>query len=127
MKIGVQIQPQGTTMAEMRRAWEQADAMGVDSLWTWDHFYPLFGDPDAAHFEGYTLLAAMATRTEILSCSPTWPEPSITSLAVDSCWVSALAGLSVTTTNTATNLGQHPDGSSCSVKHFRSSLTASRN
>jgi probable F420-dependent oxidoreductase len=64
MKIGVQIQPQGTTMAEMRRAWEQADAMGVDSLWTWDHFYPLFGDPDAAHFEGYTLLAAMAATTQ---------------------------------------------------------------
>ncbi len=64
MKIGVQIQPQGTTLAEMRRAWEQADAMGVDSLWTWDHFYPLFGDPDAAHFEGYTLLAAMAATTQ---------------------------------------------------------------
>jgi probable F420-dependent oxidoreductase len=63
MKIGVQIQPQGTSMAAMRQAWEQLDAMGVDSLWTWDHFYPLFGDPDAAHFEGYTLLAAMAATT----------------------------------------------------------------
>jgi probable F420-dependent oxidoreductase len=64
MKIGVQIQPQGTSMADLRKTWEQADAKGVDSLWTWDHFYPLFGDPDATHFEGYTLLAAMAATTK---------------------------------------------------------------
>lgn len=37
--------------------------MGVDSIWTWDHFYPLYGDPDATHFEGYTLIAAMAADT----------------------------------------------------------------
>ena len=29
----------------------------------WDHFFPLYGDPDAAHFEAYTLLAAMAVET----------------------------------------------------------------
>jgi probable F420-dependent oxidoreductase len=63
MKIGVQLHPQATTMADLRRAWEQADAMKVDSLWTWDHFYPLYGDPDAGHFEGYSILAAMAATT----------------------------------------------------------------
>ena len=40
-----------------------ADEMGADSIWVWDHFYPLYGDPDAAHFEAYTLLAAMAADT----------------------------------------------------------------
>ncbi len=63
MKIGVQLHPQGTNMAELRRAWEEADGLGVDSLWTWDHFYPLYGDPDATHFEGYAILAAMAATT----------------------------------------------------------------
>ena len=63
MKIGVQIQPQATSVTEMRDAWKAADALGVDSLWTWDHFYPLFGDPDATHFECYSLLAAMAVDT----------------------------------------------------------------
>jgi probable F420-dependent oxidoreductase len=63
MKIGVQLHPQATSLAEMRTAWKVADAMGVDSIWTWDHFYPLYGDPDAAHFECYTLLAAMAADT----------------------------------------------------------------
>jgi len=37
--------------------------MGVDSLWVWDHFYPLYGDPLGAHFEAYTLLAALAAQT----------------------------------------------------------------
>jgi probable F420-dependent oxidoreductase len=63
MKIGVQIQPQATSVTEMRDAWKAADALGVDSLWTWDHFYPLFGDPDATHFECYSLLSAMAVDT----------------------------------------------------------------
>ena len=63
MKIGVQLHPQATTVKEMRDAWKAADALGVDSLWTWDHFYPLYGDPDAPHFEAYTLLAAMAADT----------------------------------------------------------------
>ena len=63
MKIGVQIHPQGTTTADMQRTWQAADAMGVDSLWIWDHFYPLYGDPEATHFECYSLLAAMAVTT----------------------------------------------------------------
>lgn len=63
MKIGVQIHPQATSVQTMRATWEAADAMGVDSIWTWDHFYPLYGDADAAHFECYSLLAAMAATT----------------------------------------------------------------
>ena len=63
MKIGVQLHPQGTTAAELRDAWQRADALGVDSLWLWDHFYPLYGDPEASHFECYALLAAMASTT----------------------------------------------------------------
>jgi probable F420-dependent oxidoreductase len=63
MKIGVQLHPQDTSVAEMREAWKRADAIGVDSIWLWDHFYPLYGDPDARHFECYTLLAALAADT----------------------------------------------------------------
>jgi probable F420-dependent oxidoreductase len=63
VKVGVQLHPQATTTAAMRQAWKHADAIGVDSLWVWDHFYPLYGDPDATHFEAYTLLAAMAADT----------------------------------------------------------------
>jgi probable F420-dependent oxidoreductase len=48
----------------MRTAWKAADDLGVDSIWTWDHFFPLYGEPDAAHFEAWTLLSAMAVDTE---------------------------------------------------------------
>ncbi|MFN8035346.1 MAG: LLM class F420-dependent oxidoreductase [Acidimicrobiia bacterium] len=63
-KVGVQLHPQATTSDELLAAARAADALGVDSIWVWDHFYPLYGDPDAAHFEAYTLLAAMAAQTE---------------------------------------------------------------
>jgi probable F420-dependent oxidoreductase len=63
LKVGVQLHPQATTTDDLRAAWRAADALGVDSIWTWDHFYPLYGDPDAAHFEGMALLAGMACDT----------------------------------------------------------------
>jgi probable F420-dependent oxidoreductase len=62
-KIGVQLHPQATTVDQLRDAWRAADDLGVDSIWVWDHFFPLYGDPHAAHFEAYTLLAAMAVET----------------------------------------------------------------
>ena len=61
--VGVQLAPQATTTDELRRSWREADAEGLDSIWVWDHFFPLYGDPEAAHFEGWTLLAAMAVET----------------------------------------------------------------
>lgn len=63
MKVGVQLQPQATSVESLRAAWRTADELGVDSIWLWDHFFPLYGDPDAAHLEAYTLLAAMAVDT----------------------------------------------------------------
>jgi len=62
-KVGVQLHPQHSSMEDLRTAWQAADRMGVDSIWTWDHFYPLYGEPDGAHFEGWSLLAAMAVDT----------------------------------------------------------------
>src|SRR5690242_17124685 len=62
-RVGVQLHPQQTTVAAMREAWKRADALGVDSIYVWDHFFPLYGDPEGAHFEAYSLLAAMAVDT----------------------------------------------------------------
>jgi probable F420-dependent oxidoreductase len=50
-------------MDDLRRAWKGADDLGVDAIFGWDHFHPLFGDPDGLHFEGWTVLAAMACET----------------------------------------------------------------
>lgn len=70
VKIGVQLPPQHVPMSRLRRAWKLADDMGVDSIWTWDHFFPLHGDPDGLHFEGLATLAAMAESTSHATIGP---------------------------------------------------------
>jgi probable F420-dependent oxidoreductase len=62
-KVGVHIRPQHTSVEAMRAAWKGADALGVDSITVWDHFYPLTGDRGGTHFECWSLLAAMACDT----------------------------------------------------------------
>lgn len=62
IKVGVQVKPQHTSYADYEQAWLAADALGVDSLWNWDHFFPLSGDPDGLHYEGWTTLAAIGPQ-----------------------------------------------------------------
>jgi probable F420-dependent oxidoreductase len=62
-RIGIQLHPQHTSYASLAEAARRADSLGVDSIWVWDHFYPLYGDPQGNHFEAYTLLAALAAQT----------------------------------------------------------------
>jgi probable F420-dependent oxidoreductase len=62
-RIGVQLHPQATDMPTLLDAARRIDDAGFDSLWTWDHFFPLYGDPDASHFEGWTLLTGLAMVT----------------------------------------------------------------
>jgi probable F420-dependent oxidoreductase len=64
VRIGVQLQPQHATYAELRRACADAEEIGADIVFTWDHFYPLYGPADGAHFECWTTLAAWAEATE---------------------------------------------------------------
>ena len=64
IKVGAQIHPQQAGYARMRAAWQEVEALGADALFNWDHFFPLYGDPDGPHFEAWTLLAAMAEATE---------------------------------------------------------------
>jgi probable F420-dependent oxidoreductase len=64
VRVGAQIQPQHTSYGQMRDAWLKAEEIGVDTLFDWDHFFPLYGDPEGKHFECWTMLAAMAEVTE---------------------------------------------------------------
>jgi probable F420-dependent oxidoreductase len=69
-KVGVTIHPQQCTIAQLRDAWRRADAVGVDSIWFWDHFFPLYGNPDGNHFECWSLLAAAAVDTHAPQIGP---------------------------------------------------------
>jgi probable F420-dependent oxidoreductase len=63
LRIGLQVQPQHADYAAIRRTVHEAEDLGVDIVFNWDHFYPLNGDPDGKHFECWTMLGAWAEQT----------------------------------------------------------------
>jgi probable F420-dependent oxidoreductase len=63
LRVGVQLQPQHAEYADLRRAVARAEEAGVDIVFNWDHFYPLYGEPEGKHFECWTMLAAWAEAT----------------------------------------------------------------
>jgi probable F420-dependent oxidoreductase len=63
-RIGVQLQPQhSSNYGYLRDAVRRCEDIGVDVAFNWDHFYPLYGDPDGAHYECWTMLGAWAEQT----------------------------------------------------------------
>jgi probable F420-dependent oxidoreductase len=62
--IGVQVIPQHGDLEAMKRAWIEADSLGVDRIYNWDHFFPLSGERNGKHFESLTVQAAMAALTQ---------------------------------------------------------------
>ena len=64
VRIGVQLQPQhAPDYALIRDAVRRAEDLGADIAFNWDHFYPLYGGRDGAHFECWTMLGAWAEQT----------------------------------------------------------------
>lgn len=63
VRISMQSKPQHATFDQIARGWQEAEAIGVDCIFTWDHFYPLSGEPDGPHFGSDALLAAMGALT----------------------------------------------------------------
>lgn len=64
IRIGVQLAPQHAEYDDIRRAAVRFEQMGVDILYNWDHFFPLWGDPEGKHFECWTMLGSWAEMTE---------------------------------------------------------------
>ena len=64
LRIGVQLQPQHAPQySHLRDAVRRCEDIGVDVAFNWDHFFPLYGDPDGAHYECWTMLGAWAEQT----------------------------------------------------------------
>lgn len=66
-RIGIMTPPQQVTYDELLRLWQEADAHpAIEHAWLFDHLMPIGGDLDGPILEGWTLLAALAARTERL-------------------------------------------------------------
>ncbi|MGI9649120.1 MAG: LLM class F420-dependent oxidoreductase [Acidimicrobiia bacterium] len=63
-EIAVQFAPEHSDYDTIRRQVVKAEEMGIDIAYNLDHFFPLFGEPDGAHFECWTMLASWAEVTE---------------------------------------------------------------
>jgi probable F420-dependent oxidoreductase len=63
VRIGIQLQPQHADYGMIREALAEAEEIGADVAFNWDHFYPLYGEPEGKHFECWTMLAAWAEQT----------------------------------------------------------------
>jgi alkanesulfonate monooxygenase SsuD/methylene tetrahydromethanopterin reductase-like flavin-dependent oxidoreductase (luciferase family) len=63
IRSGVLIWNQYTTWSDMRDIALEAQRLGIDSLWTWDHLYPIFGDPLGPMLEGYMVLGGWSQVT----------------------------------------------------------------
>jgi F420-dependent oxidoreductase-like protein len=67
LRWGIKTAPQHTTYEAMLGVWQEADQTPVfEHAWLFDHFAPIHGDVNGPCFEGWTLLAALAARTERL-------------------------------------------------------------
>ena len=64
VRFGVQTGQQMVEWDTMLDLWRKADSWGYDSLWNFDHFYPIFVAPEGPCFEGWTTLAALAQATK---------------------------------------------------------------
>ena len=65
MRFGIKTSPQNTTWPDMLAVWQAADGIELfESAWTFDHFYPIFSDPNGPCMEGWITLTALAQATE---------------------------------------------------------------
>ena len=65
VRFGIQTAQQNLSWREILDVWTAADSWGYDSLWLFDHFYPIFSDPAGPCHEGWTMLAALAHSTRL--------------------------------------------------------------
>jgi len=66
IKFGIQTGQQDVTYKEILATWKEAEALGFDSAWNFDHFMPIRGDENGPCLEAWTLLGALATQTSRL-------------------------------------------------------------
>jgi F420-dependent oxidoreductase-like protein len=83
VRLGALCWNQYTDWPSLLAAGLRAEALGYESLWTWDHLYPIVGSSDGPIHEGWLTLAAWAQATEririgLMVGANTFREPALT-------------------------------------------------
>jgi alkanesulfonate monooxygenase SsuD/methylene tetrahydromethanopterin reductase-like flavin-dependent oxidoreductase (luciferase family) len=64
LKLGANLWNQYTDWPAFLDGMLRAEDLGFDSLFTWDHVYPIVGTPEGPAIEAYTAMAAVASQTK---------------------------------------------------------------
>jgi alkanesulfonate monooxygenase SsuD/methylene tetrahydromethanopterin reductase-like flavin-dependent oxidoreductase (luciferase family) len=65
--FGIKTSPMHVHYDDILRVWQEADLVPeLEDAWLWDHLMPLREPKDGPAYEGWTLLSALAARTERL-------------------------------------------------------------
>ncbi len=64
IRLGALCWNQYTDWPSLLEAGKRADRLGFETLWTWDHLYPIVGSDDGPMFEAWLTITAWAMATE---------------------------------------------------------------
>lgn len=65
--FGIKTTPMRVPYQDILRVWQEADDLPeIADAWLWDHLMPIAGPQDGQVLEGWTLLSALAARTQRL-------------------------------------------------------------
>jgi alkanesulfonate monooxygenase SsuD/methylene tetrahydromethanopterin reductase-like flavin-dependent oxidoreductase (luciferase family) len=64
IRLGALCWNQYTDWPNLLAAGIRADVLGYDTLWTWDHLYPIVGSSHGPNFEGWLTITACAQATQ---------------------------------------------------------------
>jgi len=62
VRFGIQT-PNHASWDDLLATWREAEALGFDTAYLYDHLMPIFADRDGPNLEGWTALAALAAET----------------------------------------------------------------
>jgi alkanesulfonate monooxygenase SsuD/methylene tetrahydromethanopterin reductase-like flavin-dependent oxidoreductase (luciferase family) len=83
VRIGALCWNQYTEWPALLEAGIRAEDLGYDTLWTWDHLYPIVGDSNGPNYEGWLTITAWAQATRrirvgLMVGANTFREPTLT-------------------------------------------------
>jgi len=83
VRLGALCWNQYTDWPNLLEAGRRVDRLGYDSLWTWDHVYPIVGSHEGPMFEGWLTITAWAQATQrvrigLMVVANTFRNPALT-------------------------------------------------